>query len=310
MHWLVVDSESVALCSAARRSFLGSRGVALDTCHLPMKYEAVASNHKSESQAPGSQMLRRVVSKFNVELPQGSPRDLCTPFNGDATRLMDKREQSLYTHLCTSSLPRVEMADVRSARAWTDRAGPTRALVAVATMFPNELKNKNSRKGKSRFRFFLMAAATFGRFEWYKNNARIRRTLSARQSTLMASGTCGNDALHAELRGVFRQVYNVSLPTFRVKLDIFHPSKLMSFDAARRTPLLRQMSQGRVREVVVQPMKLHIIKVTYFMSFDCSVFIVSQTSTLRSDSCESAGSISDQRGAGWRIAPPPSPLAG
>ena len=43
-----------------------------------MKYEGVASNHKF----PGSQMLRRLVSKFNVELLQGSPPDLCMPFNG------------------------------------------------------------------------------------------------------------------------------------------------------------------------------------------------------------------------------------
>ena len=33
-------------------------------------------------------------------------------------------------------------------------------------------------------------------------------------------------------------------------LDIFHLAKLISFDAARRIPMLRQMSQGRVREVV------------------------------------------------------------
>ena len=117
VHWLVVDNARAALCAAARRSFLGLRGVALDTCHLPMKYEVVASNHKS----PGSQMLRRLVSKFNVELPQGSPPDLCTPFNDDVTRQMDEREQSLYTHLCKSSLPRVEVglaiADMKSARA-------------------------------------------------------------------------------------------------------------------------------------------------------------------------------------------------
>ena len=65
----------------------------------------------------------------------------------------------------------------------------------------------------------------------------------------MKSGTCGNEALHAELRGVF-QVYNVSLPTFRVKLDLFHLAKLISFDAARRIPTLRQMSQGRVQGTV------------------------------------------------------------
>ena len=97
--------------------------------------------------------------------------------------------------------------------------------------------------GKSRLRI-LMEAATFQRFQWYLNNARIRTTLSVRESALMAAGTCGNEALHAELRGVFRQVYNVSLPTFRVKLDIFHLAKLVSFDAARRIPMLRQMDQG------------------------------------------------------------------
>ena len=87
-----------------------------------------------------------------------------------------------------------------------------------------------------------MAAATFERFQWYLNIVRIRTTLSARESTLMRSGSCGNEALDAELRNVFWQVYNVSLPTFRVKLDIFQLAKLISFDAARCFPTLRQMS--------------------------------------------------------------------
>ena len=124
-----------------------------------------------------------------------------------------------------SFLPRGDMdlviADMRSARVWTDLACWIRALHAVANLFPNELKNKNSQKGKSRRRT-LMAAARFVRFEWYMNNARIRTSLSARESTLMASGNCGNEALNAELRGILSQVYNVSLPTFRVNLDIFH----------------------------------------------------------------------------------------
>ena len=196
VRWLVVDSASAALCSAAHGSFPGLQDVALNTCHLPVKYGTVASNRES----PGSQMLRRLVSKFNVELLQGHPPDLRMPFNGDVTRQMDEREQSFHTHLCMPSLPRGEVdlaiADVRSARAWTDLACWIRALAAVATMFPNELKNKNSRKGKSRLRI-LMAAATFGRFEWYMNNARIRTTLSARESTLVASGTCANEAVHA-----------------------------------------------------------------------------------------------------------------
>ena len=108
-----------------------------------------------------------------------------------------------YTHLCEQSIPREEMelaiADMRSARAWTDLAYWIRSLAAVATMFPGQFTNKNTRKGKSRLRI-LMAAATFVRFEWYMNNARMRTTLSARESALMESGTCGNEALHAELR--------------------------------------------------------------------------------------------------------------
>ena len=104
------------------------------------------------------------------------------------------------------------------------------------------------------------------------NNARIRTTLSARESTLMGSGTCGNEALHAEPRGVFRQVYNVSLPTFRVKLvDVFHLAKLVSFDAARRIPMLCQMSQGRVRGTVFLHFKLGTFLVTHCMKFTLPV---------------------------------------
>ena len=264
VRWLVVDNATAALRSAVLNSFPRLQGIALDTCHLPIKYESVASNRKS----PGSQMLRRLVSKFNVELPVDAPSDLFIPFNCDIKRHMDDKELYFYKHLCEYSLPREELdlaiADMKSARAWTDLASWIRSLAALATMFPDEVANKNTRKGKSRLRI-LMAAATPDRFEWYMNNARIRTTLSARESTLMGSGTCGNEALHAELRGVFRQVYNVSLPTFRVKLDLFHLAKLVSFDAARRIPMLRQMSQGRVRGTVFLHFKFGTFRVTHCM---------------------------------------------
>ena len=65
VHWAVVDNASPALHGALSWSFPSLRGVALDTCHLPMKYEAVASHHGSA----GSRMIRRLVSKFNVSFP-------------------------------------------------------------------------------------------------------------------------------------------------------------------------------------------------------------------------------------------------
>ena len=72
------------------------------------------------------------------------------------------------------------------------------------------------------------------------NNARLPSTVACQQAALLGTGTCGNEALHAELRGVFREAYNVSGPTFRLKLELFKISKQVSFDGVRRIPLLRR----------------------------------------------------------------------
>ena len=67
----------VLLCSV----FPALQGIALDTCHLPMKYEW---------RRLGSLLARRcsAVSMFTVELPVGSPPDLYIRCNGDVTRQM------------------------------------------------------------------------------------------------------------------------------------------------------------------------------------------------------------------------------
>ena len=121
-----------------------------------------------------------------------------------------------------------EVTSMKNAEVWSGLAEWIRALVGVATLYPEQTKNKHSRKGKSRLRL-LMAVATFQRYQWYLNNARLRSTVACQQAALLGTGTCGDEALHAELRGVFRQAYNVSLPR-----------------SGRRIPLLRQMNQGPV----------------------------------------------------------------
>ena len=63
LHWVVVDNASLALHALSWSFPLG--GVSLDTCHLPMEYDSVASHHGSA----GFRMLRRLVSKFNVSFP-------------------------------------------------------------------------------------------------------------------------------------------------------------------------------------------------------------------------------------------------
>ena len=86
------------------------------------------------------------------------------------------------------------------------------------------MKNKHSRKGKTRLQL-LMAAATFQRYQWFLSSARLRSTVAFQEAALLGTGTCGNEALHAELRGVYRQAYNVLVPTSRLKLDLFKLSK-------------------------------------------------------------------------------------
>ena len=105
-------------------------------------------------------------------------------------------------------------------------------MAAVATLCPEEMINKHSHKEKSRLRLW-MAAATIPRYQWYLNNARKRSTVTGQQAALLGTGTCGNEALHAELRGIFRQPYNVSLSSMRLKLDLFKLSKQVAFDGAR-----------------------------------------------------------------------------
>ena len=198
-------------------------------------------------------MLRRLVSKFNVSIPSEArlDKDVLEPFRGDRKRQLTGDEVFFYDHLCRGSLPHkfinAAVSGMNSADVWSGLAEWIPALAAVATLYPEDMKNKHSRKGKSRLRL-LMAAATLPRYQWYLDDARIRSTVTGQQAALLGTGTCGNEALHAELRGIFGQAYNVSLPTFRLKLDLFKLSKQVAVDGARRIPMLRQMNQGRAAE--------------------------------------------------------------
>ena len=79
----------------------------------------------------------------------------------------------------------------------------------------------------------------------------MRLLTGSRGSDLPSTGTCGNEALHAELRTAIRQVYKVSAPTFQLKLDRFKLSKQVAFDAELRRPNLRRLATYRpVREQI------------------------------------------------------------
>ena len=135
--WAVVDNASLALHAALSWSFPPLRGVALDTCHLPKKYEAMASHHGSA----GSRMLRRLVSKFNMSFPSEVCPDVDAheTFRGERNLQFTRDEVFFYDQLCRASLHREHMdaavTSMKSAKVWAGVAEWIRALAAVATLF-------------------------------------------------------------------------------------------------------------------------------------------------------------------------------
>ena len=58
-------------------------------------------------------------------------------------------------------------------------------------------------------------------------------------------GTCGNEVLHAETRGAFRQVYRIQRTGLEQKLSLSVFGKQIGHDAALRSPSLPQMHPRR-----------------------------------------------------------------
>ena len=133
--------------------------------------------------------------------------DALEPFRGERNLQFTGDEVFVYDRLSRASLPREHMdaavTSMKSAEVWSGLAEWVWALLVVATLYPEEMKNKHSRKGKSRLRLW-MAAATFQRYQWYLNSARLRSTVACQQAALLGTGTCGDEALHAVLRRCFQ----------------------------------------------------------------------------------------------------------
>ena len=142
VRWVVVDNASPALHAALSWSFPSLQGVALDTCHLPMEHEAVASHHGTACSV--GQQVQRVL-----------------PFRRSAqTRLNPSRRTDRQFTGCRASLPR-EHVDA-AATSMPSGFGPWR----LSRLCTPKREKQALPEGKSRLRL-LMAAATFQRYQWY-----------------------------------------------------------------------------------------------------------------------------------------------
>jgi len=60
---------------------------------------------------------------------------------------------------------------------------------------------------------------------------------------LLPTGTCSNEALHAEMRAWFRNVHSAHLASFRSRLCVFKQAKVPTHHAAAHDPTVRQEPQ-------------------------------------------------------------------
>ena len=150
VHWVVVDNASPALHAALSWSFPPLRGVALDTCHLPMKYEAVASYHGSV----GSRMGLSASSTCPSLRRSARTWTRLNPFEANGTG------SSLVTR-CSSTTICVARHCPGAHRCRSHQHEEHRFPVGACRVDPGP---GGCREGKSRLQF-LMAAATFQRYQ-------------------------------------------------------------------------------------------------------------------------------------------------
>ena len=245
VEWIVVDNASNALLQCLLKSFPNLKGITTDTVHLAMKYETATGRYRT----PGSSFLRRALGKFHVPWTCAGPSPFALPVFSGVIRPLSRIELEYRRHLKASSLPSQDVDKacriVDDKGTWECFADWCMVLAAISTLYPVDM-NKRTKKQQRPLRSILMAAASVERFGWYMNNSVLRRGMSPRHVALLGSGTCGNEALHMELRSAMRQLYDVHLPTLQTKLKLFVLAKQVAFDSASRLPLLRQMRQGEI----------------------------------------------------------------
>lgn len=246
---LVVQYVSVDHCTRElylelHKVFPRLRCVCQDTTHLIMKMKSANGNKVTA----GSRFLSSIMVKFNRPLTsRGSNGDL-TWWTWESVPAARREESRLLGHVQTGDLPPSLRAEADN---MLDSHGPFKcyrdyllAMAALSTRFPGEMRRRTDKKGKPVLRIIL-AACEYARWGSYYNNVMLRTEMGT-SGNFLSSGTTANEALHAELRNAFRQVYSVHVPTLQTRLKTFVLSKQVAWDAARRTPGLRQRSQQAV----------------------------------------------------------------
>lgn len=253
VRFVVVDQCTRELHLALREVFPNLVCVAQDTQHLVMKVQ----DAHGKVRKPVTHLLSRIMGKFNR-----APDAASGGANGVAPGVWDgeptEEEKTLLRHVRECTLPprlqkRAE-ALVGQDAPWGAYREYLLAMAWLTTRFSMELRRRTRKKGKPLLRV-LVAACSYSRWSVYANNVVLRSFFAQGTLSLLPCGTTGNEALHAEMRNAFRQVYSIHVPTLRLRLSTFTLAKMIAWNAAVRFPGLRQRrQQGVLARVLARPL--------------------------------------------------------
>ena len=239
---IVVDHCTRELWTHVKEAFPSLVCICEDTMHLVMKVKSAKRHHAT----PASRFLSKSMAKFNTPWREGDWHGSLGPFSWTAIWPLGADEQVMANYVKGTNLP---PALLQSATGMSDRPGPWRCfreyllgLAALTTTYPKEMTRPILRNGKPLLRVIL-GACWYTRQAPYADNIPLRSNLQSDSPYLLFTGMTSSEAFHNELRGAFRQVYNVHEPIMLTKFAVFVLSKRVTWDAGHRMPSLRQLPQ-------------------------------------------------------------------
>ena len=229
---LATDAPSLHLFTTLQSIMPNLSIMCLDPVHIAMKYEYGTGRHRT----PGSSALRMCVGKFSAVNGELTAEHWGPVFRGENAKKLSSREAVLRDQIRTGSMSEAKarriLAAAENTCVWCSRVDFIEALAAIACIFREEVLRRGEKKGESIYEH-LMHAAQPERLEWLFNNLRFRAGQTAGFLQLLPTGTTSNEALHAEMRGWFRQIQSLRRTTLKLKCKVFQMRKLLELFIAR-----------------------------------------------------------------------------
>jgi hypothetical protein len=225
--WIFSDSpESVG---DATDVFPALQGVAEDAVHLVIRVEACFGEKRTALSREVLLLQRKFSAPMPSQIYNGGP----PPPEEEGIWDFPKRKRL--------QKPTEEKWDTYCKKPYKRHQEYIDDLIETAHRFPDEMRRKDC-KGRTVLEI-LKAGAAYKHFAYLRNGSHIRSTLSPADSSLLAWGTCGNEALHAQINSTQSTVIQQHAERFPTKLKAFTLGKLLAHNAAAYSPTLAQRSQ-------------------------------------------------------------------